>query len=239
MRALLGILLTLIGQQPPSPRPLAVLGVWGTFNLPTLYYAPAIVVYGNGLVIYQTATEPVKQFRSVILSPDEIRTLIPPADVAALVNGDTVPRGDTSRVGSDVQVLVLDLWRDTIHQRVTLRGDTSIGSASFAHIVSRLSHFSSVGAKSWVPDSIEINLRPIARECNPTKPVAWPESLPHPGQLPDTLVHFFVAAKYLSAVSDLLNKHGNWDCTPVLLGGRWWGLSYDFPYPAQSLWLRK
>jgi len=211
-------------------------------NVPTLYYAPDVVVYTNGLVIYQTANdlEPGgKRFKSVLIGAGEMRELLPPNQVAALFSGDSVLR-DTAYVHPHAPFFVLDLWRDTLHTRVTVHGDPSMGSGAFAELVKRLSQFSSARAKPWVPDSIEVDLRHVGHECNPTDPVPWPAALPHPAQLADTTtIRFLIASRHLGRVKKLLKRHGNWDCTPVLLDGRWWGFSYDFPYPAQALWLKQ
>ncbi len=242
MRVQLGVLAILLLQGRAPARPVAVLDIQGPYNLPTLYNAPDVVVYDNGLVIYQTADhlERGKQFKFVMITPAQVRELLPASQLGALFAGDTVPRQDTAGVHPHAPFYVLDVWRDTLHERVVVHGDLSMGSAAFTDIVRRLSQFRSNQGKPWVPDSIEIELRRVDHKCNPTEPVGWPAALPHPAQLPDTsLVRFMVASTHLNRAKDLLKKHGNWDCTPVLLDGRWWGFAYDFPYPAQTLWLRQ
>jgi len=242
MLAQLGVFAILLLQDRAPARPVAVLDIQGSYNIPTLYNAPDVVVYDNGLVIYQTADDFVrgKQFKFVVITPARMRELLPPSQMAALFAGDTVPRQDTAGVHPHAPFVVLDVWRDAVHERVVVHGDLSMGSTAFTDIVGRLSQFRSNQAKAWVPDSIEIELRRVDHECNPTKSVGWPAALPHPVQLADTtVVRFMVASTHLSRANDLLKKHGNWDCTPVLLDGKWWGFAYDFPYPAQRLWLRR
>jgi len=237
----LRVLAILLLQGPAPARPVAVLDIQGGYNRPSLYNAPDVVVYDNGLVIYQTTNRAHdKQFKFVVITPAQVRELLPQKQIAALFAGDTLPRQDTVGVHPHAPFFVLHVWRDTLHERVVVHGDLSMGSLAFTDIVSRLSQFRSNRAKPWVPDSIEIELRRVDHECNPTEPVAWPAALPHPVQLADTtIVRFMVASSHLNHAKDLLKKHGNWDCTPVLLDRRWWGFAYDFPYPAQSLWLRQ
>ncbi len=238
----LGVLAIVLLQGQAAVRPVAVLAVHGQLNA-SPYNAPDVVVYNNGLVIYETGGGSLgrgKQFKSVVITPAQMRELLPTSQLAALFAGDTVPRQDTAGVHPHAPLFVLDVWRDTLHERVVVHGDLSMGSAAFTEIVGRLGHFRSNKGQSWVPDSIEIELRRVDHECNPTEPVAWPAALPHPAQLPDTtIVRFMVASAHLNRAKGLLKKHGNWDCTPVLLDGRWWGLAYYFPYPAQRLWLRQ
>jgi hypothetical protein len=238
----LGVLAILLVQGQAPPRPAAVLDIQGPYNLPTLYNAPDVVVYDNGLVIYQTANDLAhgKQFKFVVVTPAQMHELLPPSQLRALFAGDTVPRQDTARVHPHAPLFVLDIWQDTRHERVVIHGDPSMGSTAFSDIVRRLSQFKSSQARAWVPDSIEIELRRIDHACNPTEPVPWPATLPHPVQLADTtVVRFLIASTHLNRAKDLLKKHGNWDCTPVVLNGRSWAFAYDFPYPAQESWLRQ
>jgi hypothetical protein len=234
------LLAIVLPQLSDSVRPVAVLDIQGQINLPSLYWAPDVVVYSNGLVIYETPGKSLgeKQFRSVTITAAQMRELLPPDQVIALVEGDTVPRQDTALVHPHAPFYVLHLWHAGVHRRVVIHGELSMGSASFTQLVERLAGFTSDKARPWVPDSIEIGLRRVDHECNPTTAVPWPAALPRPAQLPDTtVIRFKVASSHLGRVKDLLKKHGTWDCTPVLLEGRWWGFSYDFPYPGQAAWL--
>ena len=223
------------------PKPVAVLDIQGQLS-PMPYYAPDVVVYSDGLVIYQTGGDfrTGKQFKSVTIPPQRLQELLPPSRVAALFAGDTLPRQDTSGVHGHAPFFVLDVWQDTLHRRVVIHGEPEMGSASFTDLVNRLSQFNSDRGKPWIPDSIEIDLRLVTHECNPTQAFAWPASLPHPAALPDTtFVRFRLASTLLGRVKDLLKKQVNGDCTPVLLEGKWWGVSYEFSYSGQELWRRQ
>jgi hypothetical protein len=226
----------------PSPRPLAVLYIYGQINGPSLYYAPDVAVYDNGFVIYQVANDfrNGRHFKSVTLTNAELNAVIPPNDVSALVSVDSATPWDTIQVHPHAPLYVLNVWRGNTHRQFTVHGEPAWGPTGFADLVGRLNTFSSGRGRAWLPDSVEIELRRIDHECNPTKPVPWPASLPHPEQVHDSVhVRFRLGSKHLNRVKQLLKEHGNWDCTPVLLQGRWWGLAYDFPYPSQQLWLAR
>src|SRR6185503_13317393 len=162
-------------------RPIAVLDIQGAYSRPGPYNAPDVVVYDNGLVIYETANRAhEREFKFVVLTPAQVRELVPPSQLAALFAGDTVPRQDTVGVHPHAPFFVLHVWQDTLHELVVVHGDVSMGSLAFTDVASRLREFRSRRAKAWLPDSIEITLRRVGHECHPTEPVAWPGALPHP-----------------------------------------------------------
>ena len=218
--------------------PVVVLNV-DALSLPTLIESPTLLLYSGGLFIRKirdtVSFERPPHFVSKVLTSAQIESLVPDSDKSALFALDTLY--DMNPQAFDQPYFSLQVWRSGQYHHVAVRGNLSQAPPAFVRLFDRLVHFQSPDMHPWLPDSIQIDLRIIDHDCGNPRLVTWPPHLPPPNHLQGrSLVRYFVPVSDLADLEDLLRVHSSSDCRPVVLDGRHWVLSYQYPFPSQDAW---
>ncbi len=222
------------------PQPLVLLYIRDPWRMVIGSDSPRFALYDSGLVIYASGEKkPEKAFLSKLLSPIELKELLTALDLERRLVGLDGKTIDASQA-TDQPTNRLCYWVNGKLRAVQVYGSLHANRPereqvpkNFLEVIDFLTQFRTKGAKTWLPQKIEVLIWPFDNSGEPPKqwPKGWP-GLEDPAtkKRGDRGYSLFLDSKHFSEFLDM-GRRSMKAGQAVLIGGKKWAVSYRIPFP--------
>jgi len=202
--------------------------------------SPTFALYNNGLLVYLDKEH--KEYRSVSLKSEElddfIKFLADDKDLYNLENSYNLSEW------TDQPTNILFVRHNNRVRKINIYGNLNNKDVrtkapkAFLTIFDRIIAYKSESAKTWLPEKIEIMIWPY--EYAPEGALQWPKNWP---DINDSntkkrreTYSIFLDSSLLKELKIFMSKLKQEQA--VLINGKKWAISYRYPFPSESEWMR-